>query len=207
MKQLSRNVPWIRRRPGGARYADIRLIESRRETASVKDGHVDSLGDFESLASVFACWSAMPGVSHRARISPGTKSIALPHGPSRLPGRAPWFPENPWISDYRSRVPAVTHPHRDRPLFRRDREKLGLLLDADRIILAQCRSEGLRGRVISIRHRKTFANTEGAMLEQTIFESGGAISATAVSGDEIQVRSLSRCLRLSGNRRMGVHRR
>src|SRR5437868_3813290 len=33
----------------GARYADIRLIESRRETASVKDGKVDSLGDFESV--------------------------------------------------------------------------------------------------------------------------------------------------------------
>src|SRR3954471_16743255 len=33
----------------GARYADIRLIESRRETASVKDGNVDSLGNFESM--------------------------------------------------------------------------------------------------------------------------------------------------------------
>src|SRR5689334_18438413 len=33
----------------GARYADIRLIESRRETASVKDGNVDSLGNFESI--------------------------------------------------------------------------------------------------------------------------------------------------------------
>src|SRR6185436_5749871 len=33
----------------GARYADIRLIESRSETACVKDGKVDSLGDFQSL--------------------------------------------------------------------------------------------------------------------------------------------------------------
>ena len=33
----------------GARYADIRIIESRTQTAGVKDGNVDSLGDFESV--------------------------------------------------------------------------------------------------------------------------------------------------------------
>ena len=29
----------------GARYADIRIISSRQQTASVKDGHVDGIGD------------------------------------------------------------------------------------------------------------------------------------------------------------------
>ena len=33
----------------GSRYADVRIIESRTQTAGVKDGNVDSLGDFESV--------------------------------------------------------------------------------------------------------------------------------------------------------------
>src|SRR6185503_14047777 len=32
----------------GARYADIRIINSRHQTASVKDGHVDGIGDQDS---------------------------------------------------------------------------------------------------------------------------------------------------------------
>src|SRR5262245_19901367 len=32
----------------GARYADIRIIDSRHQTASVKDGHVDGIGDQDS---------------------------------------------------------------------------------------------------------------------------------------------------------------
>jgi TldD protein len=32
----------------GARYADIRIINSRQQMASVKDGHVDGIGDRDS---------------------------------------------------------------------------------------------------------------------------------------------------------------
>ena len=32
----------------GARYADIRIINSRQQMASVKDGHVDGIGDQDS---------------------------------------------------------------------------------------------------------------------------------------------------------------
>jgi TldD protein len=39
------------------------------------------------------------------------------------------------------------------------------------------------------RTKKWFANTEGAFTEQTIIESGGGISATAVAQGEVQVRS------------------
>ncbi len=54
------------------------------------------------------------------------------------------------------------------------------------------------GRVTSVRHRKTFANTEGALLEQTIYECGGAISSTAVSGNDIQVRAYPDAFRCQG---------
>src|SRR4029434_3575835 len=33
----------------GARYADVRIIESRTQNAGVKDGVVDALGDFDTI--------------------------------------------------------------------------------------------------------------------------------------------------------------
>ena len=48
MKQLAQQAMETARLKG-ARYADMRIIESRTQTAGVKDGVVDALGDFESM--------------------------------------------------------------------------------------------------------------------------------------------------------------
>src|SRR3990170_4244255 len=46
-----------------------------------------------------------------------------------------------------------------------------------------------RGNLTFIRERKWFANSEGASTEQTIYEAGGGLQATAVGDGEVQVRS------------------
>jgi TldD protein len=51
---------------------------------------------------------------------------------------------------------------------------------------------------LSARHKKLFANTDGAFVDQTFYECGGAIVATAVSGNEIQVRSYPNSFRYQG---------
>jgi len=68
-------------------------------------------------------------------------------------------------------------------------DKLAVLLKAD---AAMAQVEGPRIRTADMRFwrtKKWFANTEGAFTEQTIIESGGGISATAVAQGEVQVRS------------------
>ena len=45
------------------------------------------------------------------------------------------------------------------------------------------------GNLIFIRERKAFASSEGADLEQTIYEAGGGVQATAVGNGEVQRRS------------------
>ena len=67
--------------------------------------------------------------------------------------------------------------------------KLALLLKAD---AEMSKVQGVRTRqshATLIKEHKRFANTEGAFTEQTIFETGGGIQATAVGGSEVQVRS------------------
>src|SRR4030095_16757361 len=77
-------------------------------------------------------------------------------------------------------------------------EKLSLLLQADPIIRRNPGVKVSEGRVIAVRHRKIFANTEGALLEQLIYESGGAIAATAVNGNDVQVRAHPDAFRCQG---------
>ena len=68
-------------------------------------------------------------------------------------------------------------------------DKVSLLLQTDeamshlpRIQVRECSLEFVR----EVRH---FASTEGALLDQTIIESGGGLDATATSDDEVQTRS------------------
>ena len=68
-------------------------------------------------------------------------------------------------------------------------DKLALLLETDE---RMGRVEGISartGNLIFIRERKAFANSEGADLEQTIYEAGGGVQATAVGNGEVQRRS------------------
>jgi TldD protein len=174
----------------GARYADIRLIESRRETAAVKDGKVDSLGDFESLGfGVRVLVGDAWGFASSADITPEEidrvtgRAIDIARASAMVPGKP--VDLGPPV---RSTGTYITPIEID-PFSVGIETKLSVLLEADAIIR---RNPGVKvsdGRVISIRHRKTFANTEGALVEQTIYESGGTISATAVNGSEIQIRS------------------
>jgi TldD protein len=183
----------------GARYADVRIIESRNQTAGVKDGTVDSLGDFESAGFgirvlVGNAW----GFASSADVTPdevdrvAARAVEIAKASALVPGKPVEL--GPPI---KSRGTYVT-PIRIDPFSVSIEEKLGLLLDADAIIR---RNPGVKvsvGRVTSIRHRKTFANSEGALLDQTIYECGGAISATAVSGNDVQIRAYPDAFRCQG---------
>ncbi|HKI53216.1 MAG TPA: TldD/PmbA family protein, partial [Anaerolineales bacterium] len=68
-------------------------------------------------------------------------------------------------------------------------DKLNLLIQAD---AGMARVEGVKvrnGHLTFIKEHKTFANSEGADTDQTIYEAGGGIIATAVGNEEVQRRS------------------
>ena len=68
-------------------------------------------------------------------------------------------------------------------------QKLQLLIEADKLMSGVRGIRVGQGNLVLIKERKTFANSEGAHIEQTIFEAGGGIQATAVGHDEVQRRS------------------
>jgi TldD protein len=139
----------------GARYADIRIIESRSQTVGVKDGVVTPLETlkrsdsvcgscFEFLGIRLECRRHKRGDRSRHRSGCGNRQ-----GQRARPGQA-----------CRSRPAGAQHRHvRDVPsesipFSVSIEEKVGLLLNADAIVRRNPGVKVSEGRVISVRHRK-----------------------------------------------------
>ena len=68
-------------------------------------------------------------------------------------------------------------------------DKMALLLAADAEMAAVPQVSARMANLVFIREERTFANTEGAHVNQTIYEAGGGVQATAVGNGETQRRS------------------
>src|SRR6188768_139502 len=183
----------------GARYADVRIIVSRNQSIAVKNGKVEGLNDFESIGfGVRVLVGDAWGFASSADITAVEidRVAALAVETAKASAMVPGKPVNlgpPVKSEGRF----VTHVQID-PFSVSLESKLALLLDADTKIRTNPGVKVSEGSVLAIRRDKIFANSEGAYVEQTIFETGGSISATAVSGNEIQVRSYPHSFRQQG---------
>ncbi len=175
---------------GGAQYADIRVVDNRTESIQVKNGVVESLNFSESMGfGVRVLVDGAWGFSSSHDLTVGeidrvTKHAVEIAGSSGLV-RGEKVDLGPPVT---SRGTYVTPVEID-PFTISLEDRLGVLLAADR---EMARVEGVRVRqsnLVIIREKKWFANTESALTEQTIIETGGGIIATAVGGTEVQTRS------------------
>lgn len=174
----------------GARYTDVRVVENNTETLVVKDGVVESLNYSQSMGfgvRVLAdgAWGFAASQDLNAkevdRITDQALEIA----------RASALVSGEEVD----LGPAVTSQGTYQTPIQIDAfslsqaEKLEVLMAAD---TEMGRVKGLRsrrGNLTFIRENKWFANSEGAFTEQTIYEAGGGLQATAVGDGEVQVRS------------------
>jgi len=174
----------------GASYADVRLETKRVQIVSVKNGVVDALADEESSGFgvrvlVDGAWgfasSARIEFPELERITRLAVEIARA---SRLARRGPVQLGPPVRSVGTYRTPVV----RD-PFSVSLEEKLDLLFRADAAMRA-VRGIGVAESSIECqRVQKTFANSEGAYVEQELIETGGGLEALAVGEHEVQKRS------------------
>ena len=171
----------------GASYADARAVSLRRQYAITKNGQVDDLSDAESEgvgvrvlvdgAWGFAAEGRLDEAAARdaalravefARAAPGRHQTAL-------------APLEAQSGSYRT--PMERDPF-DVPLT----EKIDLCLRAE---------EGMRQSEVKVtlamvraqRELKVLATSDGATIEQDLFECGGGIDCYASEGDVTQVRS------------------
>ena len=173
-----------------AQYADVRLVETSQERFVVRNGVVDTISMDESLGiGVRVLVDGAWGFASSNLLSPAeadrvaVTAVAVAKASASL-SASPVELGPPVTSRGVYTTPVKIDPFTISP-----EAKLALLFEAD---AAMALVQGLSARqsnLIFIRERKTFANSEGAMVEQTIFEAGGGIQATAVGEGEVQRRS------------------
>src|SRR5262245_46244737 len=182
-----------------ARYADIRIIDRREQVATVKNGNVDGIGDQDSQGFgvrvlVNNSWGfASSAYLNKMEIERVTAlAVQIAKASAVVAG------ERVDLGEPVNSVGMYTTPITVDPFSVSLEEKLDLLFRADAIMRRNAGVKVVESNVLSVRHHKFYGNTEGAYLEQVIYETGGAIGATAVNDTEVQVRSYPNSFRYQG---------
>ena len=171
-------------------YADVRVVRRQNEEVEVKNGKVEALTHDEDFGfgirvlfqgtCGFACSSKVTQKEMEAVFG---KALKIAKASSKAKGKEIIFPSTPAVVD-RYRTPISVDP-----LVVPPETKINLLLKADEILRRNKRVKISETFMGSYKTEKTFASTEGSYIEQEIIECGAGIAATAIDGDEVQVRS------------------
>ena len=174
----------------GAGYADIRVVRTGQERISLRNGVVDTLSVDESLGFgvrvlVDGCWGFAS--SHDLTGKEVDRVTALAADIAKASSALSKGAVN--LGPPVTSRGTYTTPIEEDPFIISTDHKLALLMDADQRMASVKGVRSRQGNLVFIKEEKTFANSEGAHVEQTIYEAGGGISANAVGNNEIQRRS------------------
>ena len=181
-------------RSRGAQYADLRIVRNREERIVVRNGVVETLSSDESVGlGIRALFDGSWGFASTRDLTVAAadraagQAVQIARASARHNGTSRRVVEvlgTPVSSQGEYTTPVGIDP----ATIALD-DKLRLLLTADSEMAAVEQVSSRMANLIFIREDRTFANTEGALVTQTIHEAGGGIQATAVGDGEIQRRS------------------
>jgi len=174
----------------GASYADIRILETREQGVSVRNGTVQDANEVQSVGFgvrviVDGAWGfASSAILTATEVEQVTAQAVAIARASALFLRQPvdLGPAEVHQDIYRT-------PYEIDPFGVPMEDKLALLLEADRLMRSDAAIKVTYGNLVSVRRHQFFASTEGSDVEQELVETGGCIMALAVKDGEIQRRS------------------
>ncbi len=178
----------IARAPQRCTYAEARHVATDGESVLVRNGHVEEV-DCEAIDGIGVRVSVGGGWGFAA-----TREATLAgaeHALARAVAIAESQPSAP-VGPLAPVAPARGHwscSYEIDPFDVSLEDKLELLLAAEAALRIDPRIVRSEAECSSRRVRSAFASTEGAACTQVRIECGAAISAIAVDGDELQVRS------------------
>src|SRR3954449_5473840 len=172
----------------GGVYADARFVRQRSEYVATRNGEVDELhhDEDEGIGVRVRVGGAWGFAATRDTSKPGAEAAlarALAIARAQPSAAAtPLAPEPPARGQHRGGE--GTDPF-SVPLER----KLERLLEADAALGLDPRLNLRQVHFGAYARDTIFASTDGALFDQSVIETGGGIAATAIDGDEVQVRS------------------
>ena len=174
----------------GASYADVRIVRLAAEAVAVRNKNVEALTSDESLGFgvrviVDGYWGF--AASHRMTTDEAdavaAEAVRVAKASARVRGpRADIGPPQSASGAYRT-------PVAKDPFAVSLDDKIALLLAANETMMRVPNIVSAEGNVYCQREDKVFASSEGAYVEQELYETGCGIEATAVDEGEVQNRS------------------
>ncbi len=169
-----------------AAYADVRVVERRTETLSVKNGRPDRCSMVEDVgfgvrvlvagawgfaaSSEFTAESAAATVDRALSIARASAQVQV--DPLALPARP-------------DEVGTYTTPLEQDPFAIPLEGRLALLVACSEAMQRRPAVRVAQGHLNLLRDHKWFVSSEGSCLEQTLVETGGGVAATAVGDDGV----------------------
>jgi len=176
----------------GASYADVRVVNRRTQNINVKNGVVEGLADNESQGFgirvvVDGAW----GFASSALLNPAEVDRVTALAVEIARASALFKTRDVSLGQPASHTGSYRTPVRIDPWQVSLEDKIDLLLQANQGLRATPGVRVASSTLAFWRENKLFANSEGALLEQEIVESGGGIEATSVDprSGEVQKRS------------------
>jgi TldD protein len=171
-------------------YADIRIVHRRIEEIGVKNGNVEAFTyDEDSGFGIRVLFQGAWGFASSSKMTKTemetvfARALKIARASLKAKGSEVLYPSaSQRVDQYRTPISID-------PFKVPSEKKLNLLLMSDEIIRKNRNVKISEAFMGSYKTEKTFASTEGSYIEQEIVECGAGISATAIDGGEIQVRS------------------
>jgi len=177
-------------RAEGASYADIRMIQTRFEDLTVRNGRLGDARVGETLGFgvrviVGGAWGfvSSPQLTRREIRLLTRHACALAAASARLQNKKVRLSKEV-VHETSWQTPVVIDP-----FSVPQGEKLDLLFQIDKILTADRRIKVAESTMGFLKKRQWLATSEGTWIDQTLIRSGAGYSATAVDGNEVQERS------------------
>jgi len=174
----------------GASYCDIRIIETTREWLKVKNGLVDNYSlsndiGFGVRVIVNGAWGfASSSNLNYEEIDKITKyACQIAKASSLVRNKYIELAYEPPYQDVWQSFVMID------PFLVPFEKKLNLLLEIDKVLRKNDKIKLAESTLGFEKEVKYFANSEGSLIKQTIYVSGGGYSATAIEGSNVQRRS------------------
>lgn len=185
---LAEIIEYLRQKRVG--YSDARFVEAKTESITVKNGRLEGLSRSEDRGVgirvlLDGCWgfAADSGLTMSSLKKTADKAIRIARA-SAVTKKDPvrFSPVEIHKGRYGTTVT-------EDPFGVSLDEKIDLLLAVNKILKKHPKIKTAQASLDFFKTDKIFCSTEGALIEQTIIESGGGYEAAAVEKGEVQRRS------------------
>lgn len=174
----------------GATYADARMMERYTESIVVKNDRVEGVSSGDDIGmNVRVLVNGAWGFASSARLDvrEAERMAALAVRIARASGRVAVRPVD--LSPLSPQHGSYTTPIHQDPFTVPLSQKVDLLLRACAAMSAVKGVTIATGQMAYGREHKLFANSQGSLIEQTLYDTGAGIEASAMAEGEVQVRS------------------